>query len=800
MLVLVALTVLGFTTLVVSNLHYEITPKDLVSIFGQVGTLVREPLIRYDRSGRSSGVAIISFETAAEATRAKKQFDGKLAKGLVPTGTLATLLRARQPMDVAFDTAPPRRVRSASMPGVSTASLLNRIERPSLAERLGGGEESRKAATTGPIRPRAPRSSRGGATPRSKAGRPTARPKAKTAEELDQELDVFMDGTESKVAEPVAVSQDVEMCTVTVTIYVYVPSGKMHRCLSILEIQRAIFREVYPRIQVLARLARTCRAFNGSALDELWATLDSFTFLVKCLPRDLWRIDPVDKKMVRSRASDTRHVPTDPGLSGLPTTHDTQRLADFLQIFLSRACRGKSPLDQQCITGCLDLGDDVIFSLSNPPSYGPLIPCLKELYWDKPTKKYASLLRMLFTPSLVAICLTTSDYTLRSPEATILTSIGTACPSLRSLCISSRMPLNILHSKSLGISGPTPFTHFLDIDIKGDKVLSEAVMCMHSLESLVCPALDEEAFIHLSRLSALNELWMDLPFDFHLDRVKPLLAPQAFRSINTLALEARSLSTLTSILESMQFSPSQVSFRVVKSPSLDAIRLFFIVLVNACCSERLSRVSLSAANEKQYSPPPQQLTLSTFEPLLALPHIDMFELNVPRGISLDDANIITLAEHWPKLTQLSINAMTGWGTSTRVTHQGLIALLSRCVDLMSFALSVDLSGIDVPTSELPVWYPGHGVKNDNCQCAKFVTSVISHPAAIMAFLSDICPQLTTVMAAWDQENFVSEDPDDGGVYLDRWEKVEVFLPEFMAVRRQRLGWMQMKTEEDVGAA
>ncbi|KAF8437998.1 hypothetical protein L210DRAFT_2298974 [Boletus edulis BED1] len=32
--------------LVVSNLHYEITPKDLVSIFGQIGTLVREPLIR----------------------------------------------------------------------------------------------------------------------------------------------------------------------------------------------------------------------------------------------------------------------------------------------------------------------------------------------------------------------------------------------------------------------------------------------------------------------------------------------------------------------------------------------------------------------------------------------------------------------------------------------------------------------------------------------------------------------------------------------------------------------------------
>lgn len=57
--------------------------------------------------------------------------------------------------------------------------------------------------------------------PRSKVGRPTGptRPKVKTAEELDRELDVFMadDGkdavvdSESKTVEPVAAAQDVEM-------------------------------------------------------------------------------------------------------------------------------------------------------------------------------------------------------------------------------------------------------------------------------------------------------------------------------------------------------------------------------------------------------------------------------------------------------------------------------------------------------------------------------------------------------------------------------------------------------------
>jgi RNA recognition motif-containing protein len=37
--------------------------------------------LKYDRSGRSSGVAVVTFETADEATRAKKEYDGIKAKG-----------------------------------------------------------------------------------------------------------------------------------------------------------------------------------------------------------------------------------------------------------------------------------------------------------------------------------------------------------------------------------------------------------------------------------------------------------------------------------------------------------------------------------------------------------------------------------------------------------------------------------------------------------------------------------------------------------------------------------------------
>jgi len=125
-------------------------------------------------------VAIISFETAAEATRAKKQFSGILAKG--------------QPMSIAYDSGPPRAARRiASAP----SSLLNRIQKPALADRL-----TQDDLSTTPNAPRSP------GPIRTRHGvRPSRAPKKpKTAEDLDKELDQFMgDGSkEMNGAAPVA--------------------------------------------------------------------------------------------------------------------------------------------------------------------------------------------------------------------------------------------------------------------------------------------------------------------------------------------------------------------------------------------------------------------------------------------------------------------------------------------------------------------------------------------------------------------------------------------------------------------
>ncbi|KAI0312769.1 hypothetical protein OF83DRAFT_615071, partial [Amylostereum chailletii] len=202
--------------LMITNLHYEVMPKDLMAIFGQIGTLVREPHIRYDRSGRSSGIAIVTYETPTEATRARNQLNGMTAKG--------------QPMTVEFDREVPRRASAPAAP-----SLLSRIQTPKapLLARLGQSESSAKAAIAkntkvaavrGKARPGARGRGGGGGSGGGGGGgggggskgsaAPRQKPKPKTAQELDSELDTFMVGPSAPAPAPAPVADsngDVEM-------------------------------------------------------------------------------------------------------------------------------------------------------------------------------------------------------------------------------------------------------------------------------------------------------------------------------------------------------------------------------------------------------------------------------------------------------------------------------------------------------------------------------------------------------------------------------------------------------------
>ncbi|KAH7099707.1 hypothetical protein BKA62DRAFT_709198 [Auriculariales sp. MPI-PUGE-AT-0066] len=194
--------------LIVSNLHYEVSEKDLSSAFSGYGSFTRDPIIRYDRSGRSTGVGVVIYTTADQATLAKHRMQGVILKG--------------EAIDIKFEKYRPDKPGKSDDPN----SLLNRIGKPALKDRIStpderGDVKMSDSSRTGPIRTargshggRASsatrgrgRGARGGGRGEKKAAGP------KSAADLDSELDKYANagGSGPSAASAAATGPDIDM-------------------------------------------------------------------------------------------------------------------------------------------------------------------------------------------------------------------------------------------------------------------------------------------------------------------------------------------------------------------------------------------------------------------------------------------------------------------------------------------------------------------------------------------------------------------------------------------------------------
>ncbi|KAL8828494.1 MAG: hypothetical protein Q9191_002552, partial [Dirinaria sp. TL-2023a] len=154
----------------VDNLHYDLTEDDLdvspplsptsslfspinpsKELFNRIGP-VQTLSIRFDRAGRSSGTAFVTYESLADARQAVRSFDGANANGqpirltLMPSGPSASGgeigIRGR-----AAGAAPRNPFDTAVKPG---RSLFERIEEPD--RRRGASRRSRSRSPGAPRR------------------------------------------------------------------------------------------------------------------------------------------------------------------------------------------------------------------------------------------------------------------------------------------------------------------------------------------------------------------------------------------------------------------------------------------------------------------------------------------------------------------------------------------------------------------------------------------------------------------------------------------------------------------------
>jgi THO complex subunit 4 len=64
--------------------QYNLTQRHLQDLFAKIAPVVKFNL-RYDRAGRSEGVAFVTYETREDAMKAIKEYDGANAYGNVET-------------------------------------------------------------------------------------------------------------------------------------------------------------------------------------------------------------------------------------------------------------------------------------------------------------------------------------------------------------------------------------------------------------------------------------------------------------------------------------------------------------------------------------------------------------------------------------------------------------------------------------------------------------------------------------------------------------------------------------------
>jgi hypothetical protein len=152
----------------------------------------------------------------------------------------------------------------------------------------------------------------------------------------------------------------------------------MHHCLQIQELLSIIFRK-YTQYDsgLLARLARTCIAFQDPALNILWHTQKTLLPLLKCLPPDAWAIK--EYKFVSHISQDIKacfSYRTQLSLQGIIrnlTSSDFERIYFYCHRIRILGRFASRPLSQYFEAQVLPI------IWSRKPSLGPLLSNMSEV-------------------------------------------------------------------------------------------------------------------------------------------------------------------------------------------------------------------------------------------------------------------------------------------------------------------------------------------------------------------------------------------------------------------------------------
>ncbi|KAG2109936.1 uncharacterized protein F5147DRAFT_772785 [Suillus discolor] len=491
----------------------------------------------------------------------------------------------------------------------------------------------------------------------------------------------------------------------------------------------------FPRTRMtLLALALTCKLFTEPALNILWRHLGGIEPLIRCLPQSLW-------KQHRGRLEFQRAM----------------TLKDWT-IFCKYNHRVRSLLNQchQQYSRDMKYGAEIWRALSCPPFSLPLLPNLTSLTWTEASDETLQYIQLFVTPKLTMLNISSVHFlvpfTFGPSEQSIFLSIAKSCPSI---------------------------SHF-DFDFGRDtddstESVGDTLQLWSQLTSVKTGTLPEAAILHLSNLPSLRILKFTLPSILISADTQKLLQRPMFCALQELNISSRNMVFLDAFLKELTIAPKIVSFTIKDGVgSARALPDMISRISNACAYNSLQQVQLIITAR----PPDLETSIeaASFQPLLAFRNLREFCFVVGCVVRMDDAALLQMAKAWPLLEDLSI---TGYPHSShQVTPHAFVLLLRHCPHLVSVAIPVDWSTIDM--SAIPRDVPYQGFSHNALSRLAFEGSKIENPISIAAFISAIAPNVSSIQG--DDEDYYEDDVFSE--HYPSWKMVQDLIPALPIIREQ----------------
>ncbi|KAG5635412.1 hypothetical protein H0H81_011375 [Sphagnurus paluster] len=514
---------------------------------------------------------------------------------------------------------------------------------------------------------------------------------------------------------------------------------------NILEVE---LRKRYKRglgLKTLSSLARTCRAFTGPALDELWRVQLSLVHLIKCLPRDAYELG---KKNIITISRQLVH-------------HDYDRLRFY-------APRIRTIVVAPSHVGDLDPLVAPMLWTGRAIYGGTLLPNLRDLSIDiSYFEGQAVLPRLLITPKLRKIALRGPEWNgdeAPLPWTNLTAVIKPMASSLTRFSLDTDPPSEGLHIPRYRTTDTfmdlhQSFYHLVDLDTHGVNITHTVLSYLASMKKLrklnFGISVDEltqflETNSHEGDFPCLGELKIDIE---KLSIVERLLERSGFKRLQTLTVLQSDLDDDLEDLESEW--------------DLEA----FFQALNSSQESHSELRSLSILNYPSINGPSEHVLPFTSTALgFILPFSSLFFLKITFRVSIvwTDADLEAIPNAWPMLQTLSLEDEQEGIPST--TLKGLIQLLYGCRELEQLMIRVDARHppIFAESGDLGVIAP-------KLQYLDMVTSPLDNPEQFAALIMMAFPALTDLYCTgYDDANnihaqFPSHHPHQ--TYAKAWNTV-----------------------------